>query len=173
MEIALVRYALLCGSAPENFGQKKLEDFHDSLEQTGEYQPGNIVAFPNGVQELFLELALNEAVDKLCAEADEESDVIGKILLYFCARTEADLDSELADSYTPGVQVVRLGNDEVRKDVIEYYQGLCKRCDIDMQVVYDWDGDFVSEKDLGYEKLSDEECREFIAKVKAGYIRIG
>jgi len=161
MEIALVRYALLCGSAPEDFRQKKLEDFHDSLEQTGEYQPGNIVAFPNGVQELFLELALNEAVDKLCAESDEESDVIGKILLYFCARTEADLDSELADSYTPGVQVVRLGNDEVRKDVIEYYQGLCKRCDIDMQVVYDWDGDFVSQESLGWEKVAQKEKESF------------
>lgn len=161
MEIALVRYALLCGSAPEDFRQKKLEDFHDSLWQTGEYQPGNIVAFPNGVQELFLELALNEAVDKLCAESDEESDVIGKILLYFCARTKSDLDAELSNSYTSEVQAVRLGNDEVRKDVIEYYQGLCKRCDIDMQVVYDWDGDFVSQESLGWEKVAPKEKESF------------
>ncbi len=151
----MVHYAILCGSAPENFRQKKLEDFHDSLEQTGEYQPENIVVFPNGVNELCLEMVLNETFDKICDGDTGEEDIIGGLLLYVCTRTKADFDAELANSYTQGVQVVRLGNDELRKDVIEYYQGLCKKCDIDMQVVYDWDGDFVSQESLGWEKVAN------------------
>lgn len=157
----MVHYAILCGSAPENFRQKKLEDFHDSLEQTGEYQPENIVVFPNGVNELFLEMVLNETFDKICDGDTGEEDIIGGLLLYVCTRTKADFDAELANSYTQGVQVVRLGNDELRKDVIEYYQGLCKKCDIDMQVVYDWDGDFVSQESLGWEKVVQKEKESF------------
>ena len=144
------RCAFLCGAAKEGFQQKKFSQMHERL-LSEDYLEREITLFPNGVDELMLECALNGAFD---SEADE-------IFLYFCARTEADLDSELADSYTSEVQAVRLGNDEVRKDVIEYYQGLCNRCDIDMQVVYDWDGDFVSQESLGWEKVVQKEKESF------------
>lgn len=95
------KYAILCGSAPNDYRQKKLEEKYDFLETKEGFEPGSIVSFPNGVSELFLESILNESFDKA---VDDESDS-GKVVLYIFAKTEADLRSELSDSYVEGVEV--------------------------------------------------------------------
>lgn len=143
------KYAILCGSAPNDYRQKKLEEKYDFLETKEGFEPGSIVSFPNGVSELFLESILNESFDKA---VDDESDS-GKVVLYIFAKTEADLRSELSDSYVEGVEVVRLGDNEIRKEVLAYYADLAKKQEIDFQVIYDFDSEFCSEAELGFEKV--------------------
>lgn len=143
------KYAILCGSAPNDYRQKKLEEKYDFLETKEGFEPGSIVSFPNGVSELFLESVLNESFDKA---ADEDSDS-GKVVLYLFAKAEADLNSVLSDSCVEGVKVVRLGDNEIRKDVLAYYADLAEKQEIDFQVVYDFDGEFISEEELGFEKV--------------------
>lgn len=143
------KYAILCGSAPNDYRQKKLEEKYDFLETKEGFEPGSIVSFPNGVTELFLESVLNESFDK--AE-DDESD-LGKVVLYIFAKSEEDLNSVLSDSCVEGVKVVRLGDNEIRKDVLAYYADLAEKQEIDFQVVYDFDGEFISEEELGFEKV--------------------
>ena len=107
----------------------------------------NIIVFPNEVNELFLEGVLNGVFDS-AAEDDD-----GEVLLYFCAETEADLQTELSDCAVSGVEVVRLGKDEIRKDVIAYYAELAERIGVRFRVVYEADGELVSEEKLGYERV--------------------
>lgn len=45
------------------------------------------------------------------------------------------------------------GGEEIRFDVIEYYQNLAKNAEIDLQVIYDVCSEFISEEELGYEKI--------------------
>ena len=144
----MFHYAILCGSAPENFRQKKLVDTHHFLssEKGGAFLEQNIIVFPNGVHELMLESVLNSAFD----EAAEDG---GEVLLYLCARTEADLHAELSGSCVAGVEVVRLDKDEIRKDVIAFYEGLGERMEIGFRVVYDVCDELVSEDALGWEKI--------------------
>lgn len=143
------KYAILCGSAPNDYRQKKLEEKYDFLETKEGFEPGSIVSFPNGVSELFLESILNESFDKA---ADDESDS-GKVVLYIFAKTEADLKSELSDSCVEGVEVVRLGDNEIRKEVLAYYADLAEKQEIDFQVIYDYDDEFITEEELGFEKV--------------------
>ncbi len=116
----------------------------------GKCQPGSIVVFPNGVNELFLEGVLNEALEK--ASDAEEKGLAGQVRLYLCARTQTDLRAELSDCAVPGVEVVRLGEDEVRKEVIAYYADLAEKMGVDFRVEYDWDGELVREEELGWER---------------------
>ncbi|MBR1721996.1 MAG: hypothetical protein IJ727_05880 [Treponema sp.] len=176
------KYAILCGSAPKGFRQRKVEDKYDFLMSIagGKCQPGSIVAFPSGVSELFLEGLLNEAFEK-AADAEDDGDdacgteladalaeaapfagdeaslnvddgTMGHVMLYLCARNKADLSAELSDCAVPGVEVVRLGEDEVRKEVIAYYADLAEKMGIGFLVDYDWDGEFVREEELGWER---------------------
>lgn len=143
------KYAILCGSAPNDYRQKKLEEKYGFLETKEGFEPGSIVSFPNGVSELFLESILNEAFDKA---ADDESDS-GKVVLYIFAKAESDLKSELSDSCVEGVEVVRLGDNEIRKEVLAYYADLAEKQEIDFQVIYDYDDEFITEEELGFEKV--------------------
>ena len=154
MEIALIRYALLCGSAPENYRQKKLNDMFDSL---SEKEGWNVTCMASGIDEFMLDYALNNALD------GNTGDEVGGVLLYFCTQTP------IADNE----ETFWLGGNEIRKDVIEYYSRLFSESGIDFQVIYDSDRNMVSEEELGYEELSEDERQEFIAKVKSGAIRIG
>ena len=122
---------------------------HDFLtsKEGGFLSERNIVIFPSSVHELMLECALNNALD----EAAEEED--GEVLLYFCTQTDADLHAELSDSSIEGVEVVRLGKDEIRKDVIAYYEGLSERLGVKFRVAYEADDELVSEESLGYERI--------------------
>ena len=150
----LTRYALLCGSAPNDYRQKKLNDLYDSLLETDGW---NVTCMANGIDEFMLEYAFKNILSENAGGA------VSGLLLYFCTETPV---SESDSSFW-------LGSWEIQKNTITHYSDWAKQSKLDFQVIYDSDREFVSEKDLGYEKLSDEECREFIAKVKAGYIRIG
>ena len=150
----LTRYALLCGSAPENYRQKKLNDMFDSLSEKDGW---NVTCMANGSDEFMLDFALNNVLD---GNTDDE---VSGLFLYFCTKTPV-ADSE---------KTFWLGENEIRKDVIEHYAKLFAESGIDFQVVYDSDREMVSEEELGYEKLSEDERREFVAKVKSGAIRIG
>ena len=70
-------FALLCGSAPKGFRQRKIEDMYDFLTggAGGRYEPENIIVFPNGTNELFLENLLNASFDK-ASEEDEGKDQV-------------------------------------------------------------------------------------------------
>ena len=146
----MLSYAILCGSAPKNYFQKKLVNTHSFLtsDEGGSVPEKNIILFPNGVNELFLEGVLNGVFDSAAEEDD------GEVLLYLCAKTESDLNSDLSDSYCEGVKVVRLGEDEIRKGVIAYYaEKLAEMMEVKCRVVYEADGEFVSEEILGWEKV--------------------
>ena len=73
------RYAVLCGSAPEDFRQKKQVEMHDFLvsAEGGSWQEDEILEFPNGVHELMLEYALGGVIR---SGMDE-------VLLYICTET--------------------------------------------------------------------------------------
>ena len=145
----MTRFAVLCGSASDDFRQKKLVALHDFLTSVagGAWEEGEITVFPHGVPELMLESVLNNALDG-AAEDDEN-----EVLLYLCARAEADLHAELSDSAVAGVEIVRLGGHEIRREVIAYYAGLAKEMGVRLTVRYDCDGEFVPEGALGYEAV--------------------
>ena len=132
MKIPMTRCAILCGSAPDDFRQKKLVARYEALVDGG-CEPGSIVVFPNGVHELLLESVLNGALD---AAPDE-------LLLYFCTMRLA----------APDAEVVRLGTDEIRLDVIAYYAGLAEELGVRLRVEYEADVELVSEEALGYERV--------------------
>lgn len=150
---SLFCYAILCGSAPEDFRQKKLTDMHDFLTRAdgGLISEENIIVFPNGVHELLLEATLNNAFDNAVGEDD------GEVLLYLCTRTETDLNavSECEAVGYGKVALVRMGDDEIRKDVIAYYEGLAERMGVRFRVVYDADGEFMREEELGWEQVQN------------------
>ena len=50
-------------------------------------------------------------------------------------------------------EVVRLGEDEIRKDVLAYYKDLSEKLDVKFNVTYDVCDEYVSEEELGYEKV--------------------
>ena len=119
-------YAILCGSAPDGFTQKKINEMHDFLtsETDGFWAEKDIVIFPNGVRETMLSFVL----ERLKAEKTEQ------ILLYICTL------SPVADSD----KSVWLGGEEVRKSVIGAF---CE--DGHAQVIYDscreFEGDDIPE----------------------------
>lgn len=135
----MTKFALLCGSAPEDFRQKKILDMHDFLvSESGGFVPErNIVIFPNGVNELMLECTLNNVFDGSAGDEPEE------ILLYVCT------DSPIPDSD----ESVFLRGEEIRRDVISYYADLAKKIEIGFQVIFDSDRELVNEESLGWEKI--------------------
>ena len=113
-DFVLSHYAILCGSAPDGFTQKKINEMHDFLisEAGGFLAEKDILIFPNGVTEAMLSFVL----ERLKADKTEQ------ILLYICTLSPvADEDKS-----------VWLGGDEVRKSVIEAF---CE--DGHAQVIYD------------------------------------
>lgn len=51
------------------------------------------------------------------------------------------------------LDVVRLGDEEIRKEIIEYYQGLFEKIGSSLKVFYEVDSEYVSENALGYERV--------------------
>ena len=119
------RHAIICGSAPDGFTQKKINEMHDFLtsEASGFWAEKEITTFPNGVDEAMLSFVL----ERLKADKTEQ------ILLYICTLSPvADEDNS-----------VWLGRDEVRKSVIEAFcAGGCG------QVIYDCGREFLSEEEM-------------------------
>ena len=60
----MTKYAILLGAAKTGFQQKKLTQFHDSLVSDGGFSEREIVVFPNGISEILLEYALNNAIEQ-------------------------------------------------------------------------------------------------------------
>lgn len=119
------KHAILCGSAPDGFTQKKINEMHDFLtsEAGGSWAEKEIVIFPNGVDEAMLSFVL----ERLKADEFEQ------ILLYICTLSSvADEDKS-----------VWLGEDEIHKSVIEAF---C--ADGNGQVIYDCGREFVREKEM-------------------------
>ena len=129
------KYAIICGDAPEDYRMKKTEEMFDFIQtkEGGNIPGSNIISFPNGISELFLEATLNR-----CINEETKS-----ILLYICTK-EPVSDSE-ASFY--------IGGEEIQKAVIAHYQKQAKDVGFDFQVIYDVCHDFISEDDLGYEKV--------------------
>ena len=105
----MTRYAILCGSAPEDFRQKKLNDLFDSLIEKDGW---HVTCLANGTNELMLEYALNNILD---GNAGDEA---SGVMLYFCT------EKTLADSE----ETFWLCGNEIRKDVIDYYSQLAEKC---------------------------------------------
>lgn len=127
--------AVLIGDAPKDFRQTKIEDMMDFLEtkEGGEVKAGDSIVFPNGVSELMLETILNGIMD---SKPDH-------LFIYFCTR----------EPVRSGEEVIWCGGEEIRKDVIAYYQNLAEKDDINLQIIYDVQHDYVSDEELGYEKV--------------------
>lgn len=155
----LPKYAILCGSAPDGFSQKKLNEMKDFLASNdgGSWAKGGIVSFPNGVSEKTLKNvleniktqtenarlekseyenlgnALSIPFDENIAEGLYESSKM-KIFLYICTLSPVS-ESEKS---------IWLGGEEVRKSVIEDFGN----CDgVEVQVVYDSDRELVRVED--------------------------
>ncbi len=122
----MIRSAILCGSAPDGFTQKKINEMHDFLASNagGSWAEEEITIFPNGVSETMLSFMLERL----------KADKTTKIFLYVCTLSPvADKDKS-----------VWLGGEEVQKSVIEN----CRNSDeIDLQVVYNFDRELVSDKE--------------------------
>ncbi len=136
------RYAILCGSAPDGFTQKKINEMHDFLtsEAGGFWAEKDIAIFPNGVSEAMFSFVL----ERLKAEKTEQ------ILLYICTLSPVADDDKS----------VWLGGEEVRKSVIEGVvsassvagnSGLVEPVETSVfngaQVIYDCDGEFESDEE--------------------------
>ena len=124
--VSLKKYAILCGSAPDGFTQKKINEMHDFLtgEAGGFWAEKDIAIFPNGVDEPTLSFVL----ERLKAEKTEQ------IFLYICTL------SPVADTE----KSVWLGGEEVRKSVIG--ASASSATGIEAQVVYDCDREMVREE---------------------------
>ena len=118
-------YAILCGSAPDGFTQKKINEMHDFLisEAGGSWAEKDIVVFPNGVDEAMLSFVL----ERLKADKTEQ------ILLYICTLTPV-AESEKS---------IWLGGEEVRKSVIGAF--CADGCG---QVIYDSCREMVREEEM-------------------------
>ena len=127
---------MIIGEAPEEKKKKKTEEMYDFLrsDKDGSIPSGNIIGFPQGVSELMLEAVLNRMFN-------EETK---SILLYFCTKTPVSNDSP----------TLFIAGEEIRFDVIQHYQNLAQKMEIDLQIIYDICSEFISEDKLGYEKIS-------------------
>ena len=143
--VSLKKHAILCGSAPDGFTQKKINEMHDFLtsEAGGFWAEKEITIFPNGVDEAMLSFMLERL----------KTDKTEQILLYICTLSPvADEDKS-----------VRLGEDEVRKSVIEAF---C--ADGRGQVVYDSCREFTSEEEAEQEEDVLESKMSSLSLAKAG-----
>ena len=119
------KHAILCGSAPDGFSQKKINEMHDFLtgEAGGSWAEKEITIFPNGVDEAMLSFVL----ERLKADKTEQ------ILLCICALSPAaDEDKS-----------VWLAGEELRKSVIKAF---C--ADGRGQVVYDCGREVESDEEM-------------------------
>ena len=120
----MTRHAILCGSAPNGFTQKKINSMHDFLtsNEGGLWQEKDITIFPNGVTESMFTFVLNRL----------KSEKIEKILLYICTL------SPVADTE----KSVWLNNEEIEKKAL-----LSVLEDSNAQVIFDCDKEFLSDEE--------------------------
>ncbi len=134
----MIRSAILCGSAPDGFTQKKINEMHDFLtsEAGGSWAEEEITIFPNGVSEVMLSFMLERL----------KADKTAKIFLYVCTLSPvADKDKS-----------VWLGGEEIRKSVFENCRNSGEKSTgdkLDIQVIYDSDREFVADEVLEEESV--------------------
>ena len=129
----MTRHAILCGSAPNGFTQKKINSMHDFLtsDEGGLWQEKDITIFPNGVTEVMLTFVLNRL----------KSEKIEKILLYICTL------SPVVDS----AKSVWLGGEEIEKKAFqEILEGS------NAQVIFDCDKELKSNDEINSSLLKIE-----------------
>ena len=97
----MTRHAVLCGSAPLGFTQKKINEMHSFLvsAEGGVWQEKEITVFPNGVSEALLSFAIERL----------KSQKTDYILLYICAES----------ALSAGEKSVWLGGEEISKSVFK------------------------------------------------------
>ena len=122
----MAQYAFLVGSAPQDYRQKRLVNFYNNLKSKYSFAEKDIYIFPNGVDEILLEYALINAIEKKPT----------KILLYICANSAISIE------------------DIIRKSVIVKYTDMADKAGIDMRVIYDCDDELISEDALGWERVA-------------------
>ena len=129
----MTRHAILCGSAPNGFTQKKINSMHDFLtsDEGGLWQEKDITIFPNGVTEVMLTFVLNRL----------KSEKIEKILLYICTL------SPVVDS----AKSVWLGGEEIEKKA---FQEILEDCG--GQVIFDCDKELKSNDEINSSLLKIE-----------------
>ena len=143
--VSLKKYAILCGSAPDGFTQKKINEMHDFLTSDfgGSLAENEIMIFSNGVDEAMLSFVL----ERLKADKTEQ------ILLYICTLSPvADEDKS-----------VWLGGDEIHKSVIETF--CADGCG---QVIYDCGREMVREEAMEQEEDVLESNISSLSLAKAG-----
>ena len=129
----MTRHAILCGSAPNGFTQKKINSMHDFLtsDEGGLWQEKDITIFPNGVTEVMLTFVLNRL----------KSEKIEKILLYICTLSPV-VDTEKS---------VWLGGEEIEKKAFqEILEGS------NAQVIFDCDKELKSNDEINSSLLKIE-----------------
>ncbi len=130
----MTHYALLCGSAPTGFTQKKINEMHDFLisEKGGVWNEKEIAIFPNGLSEELLCFS----IENLISQKTEH------ILLYICTLSAV---SDKESSFY-------LGGEEIRKSAIQKFT-YQKNSKLDFQVIFDCDTKMQSDKSCGFEKV--------------------
>ena len=136
----MVQYAFLVGTAPQDYRQKRLVHFYNNLKSEYTFSERDIYIFPNGVDEILLEYALTNAIEQ---NSNGTSGSVSRIFLYICALSQ----DCIKDDY------ITLGNDEIRKLVIAHYAAMAKNVGIEFEIIYDSDGEVVSEESLGWERV--------------------
>lgn len=168
----MTRFAILCGSAPEDFRQKKFEEMFDFVSSKNK-ERGGIVSFPNGISEFMLEMVLNNSFKQLSNSS--HSELVSESIKEILKQDVDDNDSlrvQHADIHNSNSILLYmctcmpvknnekslwLGGEEIRRDVIEHYKALAEQLGIDMQVVIDSENEMVSEEKLGYKKIENRE----------------
>lgn len=123
------KYAVLCGSAPAGFRQRKIEEMHRFLLSAsgGSWAEQEIMIFPNGVTEEMLLFALRRL----------KKDKKEHIFLYICTNSPVK-DSDKS---------VWLGGDKIGKDIFQEFLA-----DGIVQVIFEWGKEIVSEEEFAWEK---------------------
>ena len=126
----LTRHAVLCGSAPLGFTQKKINEMHSFLvsAEGGVWQEKEITVFPNGVSEALLSFTLERL----------KSQKTDYILLYICTES----------AFSAGEKSVWLGGEEIRRSLVE-----SALADGSGQVVFDSCREMVRDEEVEWEKL--------------------
>lgn len=121
--------AIIIGSAPEGYRQKKIEEKCDSCFANDE----EYVAFPNGIDETMLKSILHKVFEK---HPDQ-------IIFYICTQEPVKESNK----------TIKLGNSSVSKDFLLNYQKLTKDKGSNLTIGYDVCNDLLTLEELGYEKL--------------------
>lgn len=177
----MAKFAILLGSAPEDFRQKKIEEMYDFLDsKRGEGD--SIVTFANGISEMMLEMVMDNSIKQLKVDSGQFTEKSGQKARH-CEPTGETISESVRDCFVADAprndgksksnsillyictlrpvaedeKTFWLGGEEIRRDVIRHYEELAAECGIDMQVIFDSDSEMVSEEELGYEKVNELE----------------